>query len=89
MDLNSVGCLFTWMNSHVWSKLDHAMVNAAQDTNLGNTHVLFPPPECMSDHSPCIVTIEKPMGRMRRPFKYFSMWPDHDQFFPTLESTGS
>ncbi|XP_022880649.1 uncharacterized protein LOC111397917 [Olea europaea var. sylvestris] len=80
-DLRSIGCFSTWNNNFVWSKLDRAMVNEAWMIESFDSFANFVPQGCLSDHSPCIVTLFRKVERKRRPFKFFNMWTRHDEFF--------
>jgi len=85
-DLQSMGCYFTWSNNSVWSKLDRVLVNSQWwDAGFsGLAHFL--PPGCLSDHSASIVSIfDQAVGR-RRPFKFFNMWAEHEDFTSIVAS---
>ncbi|KAL2253083.1 UNVERIFIED_CONTAM: hypothetical protein Sindi_0103000 [Sesamum indicum] len=43
------------------------------------------PPGCLSDHSPCIVTIFDHSPTKPKPFRFFNMWEDHPDFLATVE----
>lgn len=51
VNLQSVGCHFTWTNGEVSSKLDRALVNHQWLTENFHSFVKFRPPRCLSDHS--------------------------------------
>lgn len=79
-NLPSVGCFFTWSNNSVWSKLDRALVNNEWLIGGLKVQALFPPSGCLSDHSPCIVSLVNQGSHFRKPFKFFNMWASHENF---------
>ena len=85
-DIRSIGCFFTWSNNTVWSKIDRAMVNnlwlQAGFFGLAN----FLNAGCLSDHSPCIVSLLQEQKRSSKPFRFYNMWAMHDDF-PKLVAT--
>ncbi|KAK4415298.1 hypothetical protein Salat_2637100 [Sesamum alatum] len=76
-DATSTGCFFTWYSNNesnpVWCKLDRVLRNNEWlEAGLHcNTH--FPPPGCLSDHSPGIVSILDPPVPKPKPFRFFNM----------------
>ncbi|XP_022873326.1 uncharacterized protein LOC111392262 [Olea europaea var. sylvestris] len=56
-DVRSIGCFYTWTNGLVWNKIDRAMVNDFWVQNGAFVEANFLPSGCLSDHSPCIVSI--------------------------------
>ncbi|XP_022846184.1 uncharacterized protein LOC111368907 [Olea europaea var. sylvestris] len=78
--MRSVGCLYTWTNNSVWSRTDRAMVNDVwgQKGIYGLEEYL--PSECLSDHSPCVVSIFERGESTRKPFKFFNKWTNHEVF---------
>ena len=85
-DLNSVGCFYTWTNNTIWSKLDRAMVNNQWFNSGINGLANFLPAGCLSDHSPCIVTIFQHERGGRVPFKFFNMWASHESYHSTVQN---
>ncbi|XP_052210865.1 uncharacterized protein LOC127813766 [Diospyros lotus] len=86
-DLQSMRCFFTWTNNSVLSKIDRVLVNplwwAARFSGLAH----FLPPGCLSDHSTIIVSLfDQVMGR-KKPFGFFNMWSNHEDFQTVVEST--
>ncbi|XP_057955482.1 uncharacterized protein LOC131149232 [Malania oleifera] len=85
MDLNYTGFHFTWSNGNVWCKLDRAVVNHNWSNAGFITHTEFQFPGVYSDHSPCIVTLFEEINSGRRPFKFFNMWVNHDNFLEVIK----
>lgn len=79
-DLPYMGCYFTWTNNSVWSKLDRALVNNQSLMAGMFGQAFFPPSGCLSDHSPCIVSLINQDVSFRKPFKFFDMWTLHENF---------
>ncbi|XP_057969388.1 uncharacterized protein LOC131158534 [Malania oleifera] len=79
-DLSSSGCFLTWSNGRVWSKLDKVMVNSVWAQTDFRPHAHFHPLGHLSDHSPCVVSLLDKESKGRRPFKFFNMWSQHDNF---------
>ncbi|KAK6115461.1 hypothetical protein DH2020_007730 [Rehmannia glutinosa] len=79
-DLRSMECHSTWTNNEVWCKLDRAMVNKHWfDQGLDGMANFFPS-GCLSDHSPCIVSLLDVVTKNNRPFRFFNMWVSHTDF---------
>ncbi|KAK6163762.1 hypothetical protein DH2020_000626 [Rehmannia glutinosa] len=79
-DLRSMGCHFTWTNNEVWCKLDWAMVNKPWFDQGLDGMANFLPLGCLSDHSPCIVSLLDVIANTNRPFRFFNMWASHTDF---------
>ncbi|KAK6162507.1 hypothetical protein DH2020_002348 [Rehmannia glutinosa] len=79
-DLRSMGCNFTWTNNEVWCKLDRAMVNKHWFDQGLDGMANFLPSGCLSDHSPCIVSLLDVIANTNRPFRFFNMWASHTDF---------
>ncbi|XP_022852083.1 uncharacterized protein LOC111373750 [Olea europaea var. sylvestris] len=85
-DLRSIGCYYTWSKNSegnilsVWSKLDRAVVD--ERWQQAGIHALanFQPSGCLSDHSPCIVSLFQQDGGRGKHFKFFNMWTEHSDF---------
>ncbi|KAI3467849.1 hypothetical protein Pfo_024512 [Paulownia fortunei] len=56
-DLQKIGCLFTWSNNKVWNKLNRALVNNLWMLAGFIVQTNFLLLRCLSDHSPCIVSL--------------------------------
>ncbi|XP_057950976.1 uncharacterized protein LOC131145808 [Malania oleifera] len=80
MDLNSSGCLLTWSKGNVRYKLDRALVNHKWLISGYNAHTEFQFPRVYSDHSSCIVSLFEDVNCGRRPFKFFNIWVNHENF---------
>lgn len=72
-DLRSIGCFYTWNNNSVWTKLDRAMVNDFWMHMGFSSSAEFLPSGCLSDHSPCIVSIFTCDEVKKKPFKFFNV----------------
>ncbi|KAL0362147.1 UNVERIFIED_CONTAM: protein disulfide isomerase-like 2-3 [Sesamum calycinum] len=89
-DAPTTGCYFTWYSSNesnpVWCKLDRVLFNNEwlKAGLLCNAH--FSPPGCLSDHSPGIVSILDLPTSQPKPFRFFNMWADHQDFIATVEN---
>ncbi|XP_057958675.1 uncharacterized protein LOC131151447 [Malania oleifera] len=79
-DLNSSGCLITWSNGNVWSKLDRVVVNQCWLGTGWNSHAVFQFPGILSDHSVCLVNFFADQDLGALPFKFFNMWSTHADF---------
>ncbi|KAK6159245.1 hypothetical protein DH2020_006559 [Rehmannia glutinosa] len=79
-DLRSMGCHFTWTNNEVWCKLDRAMVNKHWFDQGLDGMANFLSLGCLSDHSPCIVSLLDVVVNTNRPFRFFNMWASHTDF---------
>ncbi|XP_022870493.1 uncharacterized protein LOC111389759 [Olea europaea var. sylvestris] len=62
-DVHSIGCFFTWTNGSVWSKIDRALVHDVWIQKGTFVEANFLPSGCLSDYSPCIVSIHDRVGR--------------------------
>ena len=83
-DLPSAGCFFTWTNNTISSKLDRVLVNNRWhcDGLIGQANFL--PSGCLSDHSPCLVSLLQQAVAPKQSFKFFNMWADHELFIPVV-----
>lgn len=79
-DLRYMGAKYTWTNGHYWSKIDRALCN--QPWLIEGLHATahFLPPGCVSDHSPCVVSLFEVAKSPKKNFMFFNMWADHMQF---------
>lgn len=84
-DLQSLGCYYTWNCNNKWSKLDRAMVNGQWYIRGLSGQANFLPSGILSDHSPCIVSILQHEGPKTKPFKFFNMWTNHEDFGAIVE----
>jgi hypothetical protein len=42
-------------------------------------------PSGMSDHSPMVVKVTGNDQNIKKPFRFFDMWMDHDEFMPLVK----
>ena len=42
-------------------------------------------PSGMSDHSPMVVKVIGNDQNIKKPFRFFDMWMDHDEFMPLVK----
>lgn len=80
MDVRSIGCFYTWTNNSIWSKIDMAMVNDAWIQSGFNSVANYLPSGCLSDHSPCVISLVGLEKSKRKPFRFFNMWTNHESF---------
>ncbi|KAL0294494.1 UNVERIFIED_CONTAM: hypothetical protein Scaly_3120700 [Sesamum calycinum] len=89
-DAPTTGCYYTWYSNSesnpVWCKLDRVLFNNEwfEAGLLCNAH--FSLLGCLSDHSPGIVSILDLLASQPKPFQFFNMWADHQDFMPTVEN---
>ncbi|KAL7119437.1 hypothetical protein ACP275_02G062900 [Erythranthe tilingii] len=79
-DLPSTGFHYTWTNQTVWSKLDRALVNQSWRDEFEGSSAQFLPFGAVSDHTPIIVKLGGTEPPASRPFRFFNMWTQHDDF---------
>lgn len=80
LDMQSVGCYFTWSNGTVCSKLDRALVNNHWLLSNVNAYAELLAPGCISDHSCCIVSLNNCEAHKTKSFKFLNMLALHDKF---------
>lgn len=85
-DMRSIGCFYTWTNGTKWSKLDRAMVNNVWMQADFNCIADFLPSGYISDHSPCIVSLFMHEQNKRKPFRFFNMWSNHENFHDVVQN---
>ncbi|XP_022849878.1 uncharacterized protein LOC111371966 [Olea europaea var. sylvestris] len=85
-DVRSIGCFYTRTNNSMWSKIDRAMVNKDWKLVGFNSLANFLPLGCISDHSPCIVSLFGLDAGKMRPFKFFNMWTNHESFHEIVQN---
>ncbi|XP_019237273.1 PREDICTED: uncharacterized protein LOC109217477 [Nicotiana attenuata] len=78
-ELTTVGRSYTWTNSHVYSRIDRAIVNAHWMMNMPPIQVNVMDPQ-FSDHSPLCIELEITMDTRGKPFKFFNYLADHTYF---------
>ena len=69
-DLQYTGCQMTWTNGTIWSKLDRVLGNIPWFQRALFSHVHFLPSGCLSDHSPCVVSLLERPTTVNRPFRF-------------------
>jgi len=80
-----MGCYFTWTNNTVWTKLDRVLVNSSWWDGGGFSGMAhFLPPGCLSDHSAAIVSIFDHVVGKKKPFRFFNIWAEHENFLPAI-----
>lgn len=77
MDIQSIGCRFTWTIRTISCKLDYAMVNTCWLLEDFHGYRKFLPPGCLSNHS-CFDTTR--WAENMTSFKFFNMWALHENF---------
>ncbi|XP_075078411.1 uncharacterized protein LOC142164323 [Nicotiana tabacum] len=75
-ELPTIGKSYTWTNSHVFSRIDRAIVNDQWITSmpLVQAHVME---SLFSDHSPISIEVEDYCDSKKRPFKFYNCMVDH------------
>ncbi|KAL0331190.1 UNVERIFIED_CONTAM: hypothetical protein Sangu_1664500 [Sesamum angustifolium] len=81
-----LGVTPTCESNPVWSKLDRVLFNNEWLEAGLRCNAHFSPPGCLSDHSPGIVSILDPPVSHPKPFRFFNMWADHQDFMATVEN---
>jgi hypothetical protein len=65
-------------------KLDRVLVNEKWNLNFPLLEARFLP-SGMSDHSPMMVKVIGNDQNIKKPFRFFDMWMDHDEFMPLVK----
>ncbi|XP_075106712.1 uncharacterized protein LOC142179612 [Nicotiana tabacum] len=78
-ELGTVGRSYTWTNSHVYSRIDRALVNAHWMINMPPMQVHVMDPQ-FSDHSPLCIELEAETEHKGKPFKFFNCLAEHPSF---------
>ncbi|XP_070023456.1 uncharacterized protein [Nicotiana sylvestris] len=78
-ELGTVSRSYTWTNSHVYSRIDRAIVNAHWMINMPPMQVHVMDPQ-FSDHSPLCIELEAETEHKGRPFKFFNCLAEHPSF---------
>jgi len=85
VDLRYSGMHYTWSNhcpeNLIMRKLDRVLVNEKWNLNFPLSEARFLP-SGMSDHSPMVVKVIGNDQNIKKPFRLFDMWMDHDEFMP-------
>ncbi|KAI9397521.1 hypothetical protein POPTR_003G047001v4, partial [Populus trichocarpa] len=87
-DLQYSGMHYTWSNqcpeNLIMRKLDRVLVNEKWNLNFPLSEARFLP-SGMSDHSPMVVKVIGNDQNIKKPFRFFDMWMDHDEFMPLVK----
>jgi len=87
-DLRYVGMHYTWSNqcpeNLIMRKLDRVLVNEKWNLNFPLSEARFLPTG-ISDHSPMVVKVIGNDQNIKKPFRFFDMWMDHDEFMPLVK----
>ncbi|KAL9391725.1 hypothetical protein Peur_015645 [Populus x canadensis] len=87
-DLRYSGMHYTWSNqcpeNLIMRKLDRVLVNEKWNLNFPLSEARFLP-SGMSDHSPMVVKVIGNDQNIKKPFRFFDMWMDHDEFMPLVK----
>ena len=80
IDIAFLGVFLTWSNNSTRSKLDRVLVNNRWVIEGLRSHANFEFPGKLSDHSPCMVSLFENNMQGEKPFKFFNMWTQHEDF---------
>jgi len=86
-DMQFTGCHLTWTNGTIWSKLDRVMCNIPWLQKALLCHVDFLPSGCLSDHSPCVVSLLDRPRRVNKPFRFWNLLVGHEDFLDTVRNS--
>ncbi|KAJ6743016.1 ZINC KNUCKLE CX2CX4HX4C-RELATED [Salix viminalis] len=88
--IHYTGLRHTWHNSQgintIQKKLDLSFGNAALLRKWKDAHTIFLP-RSISDHSPGITLLSRPVIKLHSPFKFLNLWADKEEFLPMVAST--
>uniref|UniRef100_A0A2N9J3H3 Reverse transcriptase domain-containing protein n=1 Tax=Fagus sylvatica TaxID=28930 RepID=A0A2N9J3H3_FAGSY len=92
-DHPAVGCYYTWTNRRedgvfVMKKLDRVLVNHQWLHLFPQCIVHFLPPG-VSDHSMAYISIGERQDFGPKPFKFFNIWTEHNDFLTWIEDAWS
>ena len=68
----------------IMRKLDRVLVNEKWNMRFPLSEARFLPAG-MSDHSPMVVKVTGNVQNIKKPFRFFDMWMDHDEFMPLVK----
>jgi hypothetical protein len=87
-DLRYSSMHYTWSNqcaeNLIMQKLDRVLVNKKWNLNFPLSKARFLP-SGMLDHSPMVVKVIGNDQNIKKPFRFFDMWMDHDEFMPLVK----
>ncbi|XP_009592517.1 uncharacterized protein [Nicotiana tomentosiformis] len=78
-ELPTVGRPYTWTNSHVYSRIDRAILNAEWMIDMLHIQVQVMDPH-FSDHSPLSIEVEITMDNKKKPFKFYNCLAEYPNF---------
>lgn len=84
IELRIVDWEFTWINNHVHSKLDRALVNTEWMIKIPQIEVIAMNPGC-SDHTPLNILLDGETYKGSKPFKFLNCLADHKDFLSIIE----
>ncbi|GAV78195.1 hypothetical protein CFOL_v3_21663 [Cephalotus follicularis] len=92
-DLRQTRLFFSWSNKRagggaVAKKIDRAMDNWCWLKDFSDLQAHFPPPS-ISDHSPCILPLQRSNSPGVKPFKYLNAWDSHPCFLGLVKEVWS
>lgn len=77
--MKSIGRKYTWINGHVYSKIDSAIVNFVWIKINSHIEAIVIDPEC-SDQTPITIHLNLKQVGHRKPFKFFNILAEHEEF---------
>jgi len=87
-DLRYSGTHYTWTNqcpeNLIMQKLDRVLVNEKWNLTFPLSKARFLS-SGMSDHSPMVVKVARNDQNIKKPFRFFDMWMDHEEFMPVVK----
>ncbi|XP_060212197.1 uncharacterized protein LOC132639796 [Lycium barbarum] len=84
VELKYFGREFTWTNSHIHSKIDRALVNAAWMNTMKQLEVMVMDP-LFSDHTPLGIQFNNCTDGGPKPFRFFNYVADLPEFQVTVQ----
>ncbi|XP_019262276.1 PREDICTED: uncharacterized protein LOC109240107 [Nicotiana attenuata] len=78
-ELATMGRSYTWINNHVYSRINRAFVNVHWMLNMPLIQVNVMDPHFL-DNSPSCIELETTMGSRRKPFKFYKCLANHPEF---------
>ncbi|XP_070015735.1 uncharacterized protein [Nicotiana sylvestris] len=83
-ELKYIGRKFTWTNSHVWSKIDRAIINAEWMTIMKQLEVVVMEP-FISDHTPLCLYYEEKSKDSPKPYRFYNYVVEHPELQKVVE----